>query len=119
VSRASSARRSPARGELKDRAFADPDDGAAVRVAQQPLELDVGERPRRVLVDLGAAHSCTSGSAPSVAASRRTALTRCATELGARPCAASSSRHAATAATVTFSLEASPYRALRKSPKAR
>jgi hypothetical protein len=62
---------------------------------------------------------CTSASAPSVAARRRTALTRCAIELGARPCAASSSRHAATAATVIVSRDASPYRARRNAAKAR
>jgi len=42
------------------------------------------------------------------AARRRTAETRCATELGARPCAASSSRQAATAASVNASLDATP-----------
>ena len=62
---------------------------------------------------------CTSGSAPIVAASRRTALTRCVTELGARPWAASSSRHAATDVIVTVSFEASPYWARRKLAKAR
>jgi hypothetical protein len=53
--RASSARRSPAREEFEDRAVADTDGGAPVGLAQQPVELDVGERAWLVVLDVAAA----------------------------------------------------------------
>ena len=60
------ATQSRAREELEDRAIADTDRRAPVGLAQQPLELDVGQRARLVALDV----AC---SAPAARAGRRRA----------------------------------------------
>ena len=88
------------------------DDEIANLVVAQLLHLEAADPARDIalwalVLDLGAAHLADQ-AAPVAAARRRTAHMRWATVLAGRPWACSSSRHAATAATVNVAAQASP-----------